>query len=77
MKKTDQPKTNACRQLDGLGISYELRGYDVDESDLSLFPLHEVVSVSAGQRGLQIILAPDDYIRAVAASVAPISRDPT
>jgi Cys-tRNA(Pro)/Cys-tRNA(Cys) deacylase len=164
MKKTDQPKTNACRQLDGLGIAYDLRAYEVDEDDLSattvaakvglpaeqvyktlclrgqggscffaliaadreldpkamaravgdksvepvavkelvgltgyirggvtalspkkafpvvvddLRPLHEVVSVSAGQRGLQIILAPDDYIRAVAASVAPISRDPT
>lgn len=28
-------KTNAIRILDRLGIRYELRGYDVDESDLS------------------------------------------
>lgn len=161
MKKLE--KTNACRQLDLLGVSYTLRSYDVDEDDLSattvaakvglpaeqvyktlclrggsgacvfaliaadreldpkamaravleksvepvavkelvgltgyirggvtalspkksfpvvvdeLMPLHEVVSVSAGQRGLQILIAPTDYIRAVDATVAPISRDP-
>jgi Cys-tRNA(Pro)/Cys-tRNA(Cys) deacylase len=28
-------KTNAARILDGLGIKYELREYEVDESDLS------------------------------------------
>ena len=28
-------KTNACRALDALGVSYELRAYEVDESDLS------------------------------------------
>lgn len=28
-------KTNACRTLDALGIPYELRSYDFDESDLS------------------------------------------
>jgi Cys-tRNA(Pro)/Cys-tRNA(Cys) deacylase len=27
-------KTNACRVLDELGIGYELRAYEVDESDL-------------------------------------------
>lgn len=27
-------KTNACRVLDELGIGYELRSYEVDESDL-------------------------------------------
>jgi Cys-tRNA(Pro)/Cys-tRNA(Cys) deacylase len=162
MKKSEQPKTNAARQLDGLGVRYELRAYDVDEDDLSattvaskvglpaeqvyktlclrgqsgacffgliaadreldpkamaravgekgvepvavkelfgltgyirggvtalapkkafpvvvddLMPLHEVVSVSAGQRGLQILLDPADYVRAVAASVAAISRE--
>jgi Cys-tRNA(Pro)/Cys-tRNA(Cys) deacylase len=39
-----------------------------------LFELHEVVSVSAGQRGLQIFLAPADYLRASAATLAPIAR---
>lgn len=154
-------KTNAARILDGLGIHYELRGYDVDPEDLSaaavarkvglpleqvwktlllrgdrrglLFavvpgdcevdlkalarvtddrkvepvPLKElqpltgylrggvtvlgarkalpvfvdetiellpIVSVSAGQRGLQIFLAPADYLRATGATVAAIAR---
>lgn len=37
--------------------------------------LFDVISISAGLRGLQILLAPDDYIRAVAAKVAPIAQD--
>jgi Cys-tRNA(Pro)/Cys-tRNA(Cys) deacylase len=37
--------------------------------------LFDVVSISAGIRGLQILLAPDDYIRAVAAEVAAIAKD--
>src|SRR3954451_24691759 len=32
----------------------------------------DVISVSAGMRGMQILLAPKDYIRAVKAKVAPI-----
>jgi len=154
-------KTNACRALDALGVTYTLHPYEVDESDLSaetvarkvnlpleqvyktlivesdrrehafavvaggeeldlkasaralgwksaamvalkevqpltgylrggvtalaakksfpvivdeLFELHEVVSVSAGQRGLQIFLAPAEYLRATAATLAPIAR---
>lgn len=157
-------KTNAVRILDGLGISYELRDYEVDPDDLSaetvarkvglppeqtfktllvrgerrglffavvpgdaeldlkamakatgdkqvaLVPLKEVqpltgyirggvtalagkkdypviadetielfdvVSVSAGVRGTQILLAPADYLRATKATVAPIARPPT
>jgi Cys-tRNA(Pro)/Cys-tRNA(Cys) deacylase len=34
-----------------------------------------IISVSAGQRGLQILIAPADYRRAVAATVGPIARD--
>ena len=37
--------------------------------------LYDVISVSAGQRGLQILLAPGDYLRAVGAKVAAIARD--
>lgn len=37
--------------------------------------LFDLISVSAGQRGLQILIAPDDYIRAVGAKVAAIARD--
>jgi Cys-tRNA(Pro)/Cys-tRNA(Cys) deacylase len=154
-------KTNAARLLDQLGISYELRVYDVDPDDLSaetvaakiglpaeqtfktllargdrhgpcfavipgnteldlkalaaasgnrkieLVPLKEVlpltgyirggvtalaakkafpvvadetielwdvISISAGIRGTQILIAPADYVRAAQASVAAIAR---
>jgi Cys-tRNA(Pro)/Cys-tRNA(Cys) deacylase len=33
-----------------------------------------VISVSAGKRGLQVLLAPEDYLRAAAATVASIAR---
>ena len=154
-------KTNAVRALDKLGISYELRQYEVDPDDLSagtvaakigippeqlfktlavegdrkgiclaiipateeldfkalahqtgdrkidMVPLKEVqavtgylrggvtalacrkdypvyidelaeicdvISISAGMRGLQILLAPEDYIRAVNAKVVAITK---
>ncbi len=34
----------------------------------------DLISISAGMRGLQIVLAPDDYVRAVHAKVVPIAR---
>ena len=37
--------------------------------------LWDKISVSAGQRGLQIILAPDDYVQAVNAQYAAISKE--
>jgi Cys-tRNA(Pro)/Cys-tRNA(Cys) deacylase len=154
-------KTNAARVLDGLGVKYELREYEVDLDDLSaetvaakiglapeqlfktlavrgdrhgiclavipanaeldlkalahqtgdrkieLLPVKEVqaatgyirggvtalackkeypvyidelalacdvISISAGKRGLQILLAPGDYIRAVKAKVVAIAK---
>ncbi len=36
--------------------------------------LYEVISVSAGQRGMQILLAPDDYLRAVVGRYVPIAK---
>jgi Cys-tRNA(Pro)/Cys-tRNA(Cys) deacylase len=33
-----------------------------------------LIAVSAGQRGTQILLKPDDYLRATAATVGPIAR---
>ena len=35
--------------------------------------LFDVISVSAGRRGLQILIAPDDYVRVVKATVAAIA----
>jgi len=37
--------------------------------------LFEVISVSAGIRGTQVLLAPGDYLRVVDAKVAPIGRE--
>jgi Cys-tRNA(Pro)/Cys-tRNA(Cys) deacylase len=37
--------------------------------------LFDVISISAGLRGLQVLIAPDDYIRAVDAQVAPIAKE--
>ena len=39
--------------------------------------LFDLISISAGMRGLQILLSPDDYIRFVGAMVAPIAKEKT
>lgn len=39
--------------------------------------LFDVISVSAGQRGLQIVLAPADYLRATEATLADLSKPVT
>ena len=36
--------------------------------------LFDVISISAGMRGLQILLAPADYLRATHATVAPLAQ---
>ena len=36
--------------------------------------LFDTISVSAGQRGLQVLLAPGDYLRAAEATVADLTR---
>ncbi len=36
--------------------------------------LHDVISVSAGMRGAQLLLAPADYVAATNATLAPITR---
>ncbi len=37
--------------------------------------IFDAISVSAGQRGAQLILAPSDYLRATRAKVGPLARD--
>jgi Cys-tRNA(Pro)/Cys-tRNA(Cys) deacylase len=37
--------------------------------------LFDTISISAGVRGLQIVLAPADYIQFLGATVAPIAKD--
>jgi Cys-tRNA(Pro)/Cys-tRNA(Cys) deacylase len=36
--------------------------------------LHDLISISAGQRGLQILLAPADYLRATQATLADLTK---
>ncbi|HUD22170.1 MAG TPA: aminoacyl-tRNA deacylase, partial [Acidobacteriaceae bacterium] len=36
--------------------------------------LHDLISVSAGQRGLQLLLAPADYLRATGAILADLTK---
>jgi Cys-tRNA(Pro)/Cys-tRNA(Cys) deacylase len=36
--------------------------------------LHDVISISAGQRGLQILLNPADYLRATEATIADLTK---
>ena len=44
-KKKKEAKTNAARLLDTLGISYELKTYEVDENDLSAVHVAESVGM--------------------------------
>jgi Cys-tRNA(Pro)/Cys-tRNA(Cys) deacylase len=37
--------------------------------------LHDVISISAGQRGLQLLLTPADYLRATGAKLADLTKD--
>lgn len=39
-----------------------------------LAELYDVISISAGMRGLQVLIAPADYVRVTGAKVAAISR---
>jgi Cys-tRNA(Pro)/Cys-tRNA(Cys) deacylase len=39
--------------------------------------LFDVISISAGQRGLQIFVAPADYLRATKATLADLTKSPT
>jgi Cys-tRNA(Pro)/Cys-tRNA(Cys) deacylase len=58
--KSTQPKTNACRVLDALGIGYALRAYDVDEDDLSATTVAQKVGLPAEQVYKTLCLRADD-----------------
>jgi Cys-tRNA(Pro)/Cys-tRNA(Cys) deacylase len=64
-------KTNAARLLDSMGISYEVREYEVDESDLSAgpvaakvgLPLEQVFKtlvVTGDKTGVMLAIIPGD-----------------
>jgi Cys-tRNA(Pro)/Cys-tRNA(Cys) deacylase len=71
--KEVQPLTGYIRGgVTALGLK---RGYPVyvDET----IKLFDRISVSAGVRGTQIFLAPEDYLKAVEGTVGPIARPKT
>ncbi len=48
------------------------KGYSVYIDELA--EICDVISISAGRRGLQILLTPENYIRAVKAKIAPLAK---
>jgi Cys-tRNA(Pro)/Cys-tRNA(Cys) deacylase len=53
-------KTNACRALDALGYSYELRAYEFDENDLSAETVASKVGLPAEQVFKTLCVRADD-----------------
>ena len=68
--KEVQPLTGYIRG--GVTALAAKKDYPVVVDELA--QLFEVISVSPGQRGMQILLNPLDYLRAVQGKFAPISR---
>lgn len=81
-------KTNAARLLDKAKIWYNLIPYEFDENDLAAWHVADslgqdisrvfktlVLHISAGVRGLQFEISPDDLISFVTATVADVATD--
>ena len=60
-------KTNAARILDNLGIDYEIKTYEVDETDLSAVHVAETV-------GLDINSAKGTYIKSIYLSTTMLAE---
>lgn len=69
--KDVQPLTGQIRG--GVTAIGQTRGYPVfvDET----IELFDVISISAGVRGTQVLLAPEAYLRAIEGALGPIARD--
>lgn len=52
-------KTNAMRQLDGLGIHYEVRTYEVDPDDLSAESVADKIGLAAEQTFKTLVVRGD------------------
>jgi Cys-tRNA(Pro)/Cys-tRNA(Cys) deacylase len=69
--KEVQPLTGYVRgAVTALGLR---RSYPVYADET--IELFDVISVSAGVRGTQVLLAPADYLRAIEPTLGPIARD--
>ena len=60
MASSPPKKTNACRALDALGVSYELCAYEFDESDLSAETVARKVGLPAEQVFKTLCVRADD-----------------
>ncbi|MCC6264681.1 MAG: Cys-tRNA(Pro) deacylase [Bryobacterales bacterium] len=69
--KEVQPLTGYIRG--GVTVLGARKAYPVYLDETAI--LFDRISVSAGQRGLQLLLAPEDYVRATGATMAGISRE--
>lgn len=68
--KEVQPLTGYVRGgVTAIGGKKDLPTFVDEEIDL-----YDIVSISAGMRGLQILLAPADYVRVVQGTLGPIMR---
>jgi len=65
-----QPLTGYIRG--GVTVFGAKKSYPVFVDETAI--LFERISVSAGARGTQLILAPDDYLRAAAAQTADLTK---
>lgn len=52
-------KTNAARLLDAMGIEYDIRTYEVDESDLSVAPVAAKIGVPLDQTFKTLVVTGD------------------
>jgi Cys-tRNA(Pro)/Cys-tRNA(Cys) deacylase len=69
--KEVQPLTGYIRGgCTALGMKKDFAAF-VDET----IELFDIISVSAGTRGTQMLLAPADYLKATNATVGPIGRE--
>ncbi len=71
--KEVQPLTGYIRG--GVTVFAAKKAYPVFVDEMVV--LFDLISISAGVRGTQILLAPDDYVRAASATVAAIARPKT
>ena len=66
-----------ARRGEGLTVTWEgstIAGSMVNFTDGEMEELWEEISVSAGQRGIQLFVHPADYLRAVQATTGEIAR---
>jgi Cys-tRNA(Pro)/Cys-tRNA(Cys) deacylase len=69
-------KTNAVRHLDKLGVRYELRAYEVDESDLSAETVAKKVGLPAEQVWKTLVVRGDLHGVALAVVAGDAELDP-